>query len=104
MLGLGLAFGPAIIVIGVVALWFRYGSPLKKLGLANGNGETLWKKIDEMENRQVALRTLLPQEYAQKDSLMSIDARLLGIEQKLDNFIRDYHSHIGAADRAFKGA
>ncbi len=99
LLGLGLAVGPAIILIAIAYAWFRYGVPLKKLGLANSEGTTLWKKIDEMETRQVDLRQVLPQEYVRKEYLEGIEAKITRIDTNLDTFMRDCRAGLCAAGR-----
>lgn len=99
LLGIGLAVGPAIILIAVAYAWFRYTKPLKKLGLANNEGKTLWKKIDEMESRQVNLREILPQEYVRKELFISIEGRLISIDNELKAFMRDCRAGLCAAGR-----
>jgi len=89
LLGLGLAAGPAIIILGVVFFWLRSGIGKKSLGLVDNEGTSIWRKIDTMENRQVDLRQNLPNEYVRKEYMGNIDTQLTNIGIKLDAFMDD---------------
>lgn len=89
LLGLGLAVGPALIILGIVFIWFKWGNPLKKFTNDNPVTKPLWDKLNVIEGRQISLREELPKEYVRNDRLEKLDNGLERIEKKLDHFMED---------------
>ncbi len=105
LLGLGLAVGPAIIIVGIVIVWFKWGSPLKRLVInSNPVTKSIWGKIDTIINRQNALRDeILPKEYVRIDRLENLEKGQDRIEKKLDNFMDDCRKGACSAGRLQAG-
>lgn len=110
LLGLGLAVGPAIILIFGAYAFFKWGkswrdfiqtpevcgSPtfcLQHAGLIRDTSFTIeecksiWLEIKDINARQMTLRQKLPEDYVSKHDLSIIQDRLKSIESKLDRYM-----------------
>jgi hypothetical protein len=110
LLGLGLAAGPAIIIVFGVYAFFKWGKAwrsfmqtpeicgnpsfcLQHAGLIRDTSFTIdeckniWLEIKDINNRQMTLRQKLPEDYVSKNDLSSIQDRLKSIDSKLDRYM-----------------
>lgn len=107
LLGVGLASGPAIILIFGAYAFFKWGKTWKGLIIPCGSDhpqcvehsgivkdtafvimecKTIWTEIKDINVRQMSLRERLPRDYVSKDDLNEIKGRLKSIDQKLDRY------------------
>jgi len=110
LLGLGLASGPAIILLFGVYAFFKWGKSwrsflqapdvcgnpsfcLQHAGLIRDTNFTIeecksiWLEIKDINSRQMTLRQKLPEDYVSKHDLSSIQDRLKSIDSKLDRYM-----------------
>ncbi len=86
----GVSVGVGLMIL-VLAKWGRKFL-IGESGPENGDAPTiqrLWKKINEMEQRQVDLRTELPRDYVRTGALDKLEKGQQRIESKLDHFMED---------------
>lgn len=110
LLGLGLAVGPAIILIFGAYAFFKWGkswrdfmqspeicgSPtfcldhtglIRDTSFAIAECKSIWLEIKDINSRQMSLRQKLPEDYVSKSDLASIQDRLRSIDGKLDRYM-----------------
>ena len=110
LLGLGLAVGPAMILIFGAYAFFKWGKSwrdfmqtpevcgtptfcLQHAGLIRDTSFTIeecksiWLEIKDINSRQMTLRQKLPEDYVSKNDLTNIQIRLNSIDEKLGRYM-----------------
>lgn len=109
LLGLGLATGPAIILIFAVYAFFKWGKAwkayvavapdvgnvvcvehmglVKDIAFTASECRSIWLEIKDINSRQMTLREKLPQQYISRSDLKEIQDRLGNIDKKLDRYL-----------------
>jgi len=100
----GLSVGVGLMIL-LLAKWGRriFTGDTPTEGENPGVIQRLWNKINDIESRQVSLRTIqLPQDYVNKNEFRELHEGQIRIERKLDEFMADCRRGDCAAGRQFR--
>jgi len=91
--GAGLSVGVGVMILALAKWGRKIFVPEAPLSAdVNSDHPTIariWQKINEVEGRQVNLRTILPDTYVRRDDFREMRETQIRMENKLDHFMED---------------